>query len=106
MHEEGLLYDISEFMHCPLRTGIQRVTFEILARWPAGRLPLLPVVLTPSGQVHRLPPETLGVMETFFGRAPGDPGSAREQLLTLAARAPGASPAADPERALGFFNPE
>jgi glycosyltransferase involved in cell wall biosynthesis len=106
MCEEGILYDLSEFLNCPLRTGIQRVTFEILAHWPAGLAPLLPVILTPSGQAHLLPPETFGLMATFFGRTPGDPGAAREQLLALAARAAQDFPPTDPVRALAFFNPE
>jgi glycosyltransferase involved in cell wall biosynthesis len=106
MDGEGILYDLSEFMHYPQRTGIQRVTFEILARWPPGRTPLVPVVLSRSGAVYRLPAETFGVIEEFFGLASGDPGRARQRLVEFMARAPEAAEPVAPERALGFLNVE
>jgi glycosyltransferase involved in cell wall biosynthesis len=106
MSADGVLYDISEFIASPLRTGIQRVTFEILYHWPPGRAPLRPVLFGPPGRWYYLPPETPALMVEFFGRQPGDPAAARERLAALAARIPDGLAPADPERCLGLFNPE
>jgi glycosyltransferase involved in cell wall biosynthesis len=102
---DGIIYDIAEFMNCPLRTGIQRVTYELLCRWPAGRVPLVPALSTPQGRMYRLPPETLGLITEFFGRSPGDPARARQCLTDIAAAA-ATLPELAPERCLALFNPE
>jgi glycosyltransferase involved in cell wall biosynthesis len=84
MPESGILYDMSEFVAHPVRTGIQRVTFEIAMHWP-GTLPLVPVQVAADGRMHRLPPETFPLMAVFFARAPGDPGEALRSLRALPA---------------------
>ncbi len=103
---DGILYDIAEFIHTPLRTGIQRVTFEIAYRWPADRLPLVPVMSVSSGRVYELPPETLELMAVFFGRQAGDPDSARDNLVAIARRAAEHLRPVDPSSYRAFLNPE
>jgi hypothetical protein len=50
-----VLYDLTEFVRHPLRTGIQRVTYEVVAHW-AGPLPLAPVRISEDG-LYLLPPK-------------------------------------------------
>lgn len=62
----AILCDLTEFMTSPLRTGIQRVTFEIVSRWP-GPCPLLPICMNQSQQFSRLPAsECFDLIRAFF----------------------------------------
>lgn len=83
MQRDAVLFDLSEFFAAPLRTGIQRVTFEILRNWNGPSL--LPFVVRPSGKCRLLPADTLSTLEEFFGTRPGDPNAARRRLLRLGA---------------------
>lgn len=66
----AVLYDLSEFVRSPLRTGIQRVSLEIMLNWP-GTARLHPIYLSPDGAgVRLLPPDFSDVMRAMFdGRA-------------------------------------
>jgi glycosyltransferase involved in cell wall biosynthesis len=88
MPNEAVLYDLSGFLAHPLRTGIQRVTFEVAAHW-AGACPLAPARVGPDGGLYLLPPETLSWMAEYFGTAPGDPERARARLEGLATQGRG-----------------
>ena len=60
-----ILCDLTEFLMRPKRTGIQRVSFEIVSRWQ-GSVPLTPVCLSGADQFVRLPGECFELMQAFF----------------------------------------
>ncbi len=63
----AILYDVTEFVRHPLRTGIQRVVFEILRHWPKEAPPLAPVMLAEDGEtLYLLPAGFAGAMTTHF----------------------------------------
>jgi glycosyltransferase involved in cell wall biosynthesis len=82
MTSAAILFDLSEFMATPLRTGIQRVCFEILSRW-RGPWPLQPVQINNDGRLQLLPEQTLEAMRDFFRAGRGDREAARVRLTTL-----------------------
>jgi glycosyltransferase involved in cell wall biosynthesis len=85
MKQGGVLYDVSEFLAHPLRTGIQRLMFEVLHGTLRDRsLHLRPVRVGPDGEMVSLPPETVTWMREFFGTIPGNPPRAAERLRALA----------------------
>jgi glycosyltransferase involved in cell wall biosynthesis len=102
--QDAILFDLAEFMEVPLRTGIQRVTFEVASRWPADALPLMPVISAPSGCVRGLPRETLDLMAVYFGRRPGDAAAARAALVAIGRAAD--LPPVDPADYRAFLNLE
>jgi glycosyltransferase involved in cell wall biosynthesis len=75
----GVLLDLSEFMHTPLRTGIQRVCYELICHWEAA-VPLILVRVTPDGRLTLLPDETRAAMMTFFQTEGSESEAARERL--------------------------
>lgn len=60
----AILYDVTEFALHPLRTGIQRVVFEILRHWPKGAPRLVPVVLAEDGDSFRRLPQAFAAEMT------------------------------------------
>lgn len=60
-----ILCDITEFVARPIRTGIQRVSYEIISRWN-GDQSLVPICLTESDEFVRLPAECFQLMKRFF----------------------------------------
>lgn len=61
----AILCDLTEFVTRQGRTGIQRVSYEIISRWK-GELPLVPVCLTPDNQFVCLPADCFRLMTSFF----------------------------------------
>lgn len=82
MSPSPILFDLTEFMGTPLRTGIQRVCFEILARWRGPR-PLQPVRLNGDGRVQLLPEETVQAITAYFQAAPPQREASRLRLVAL-----------------------
>ncbi len=106
MTQDGILYDITEFLHYPLRTGIQRVLFEIASRWPKDARPLVPVMSAPAGRVYLLSPETLDLMAVYFGQQAGDPEAAHQGLLEVARHGAERLRPIDPASYSAFLNAE
>lgn len=62
----AVLYDLSEFIRSPLRTGIQRVSLEILMNW-SSPTPLQPFFLAADGSgIRLLPPGFPELMRGLF----------------------------------------
>src|SRR5260370_19326623 len=60
-----VFYDVSHFVDGPRRTGIQRVTFEILKSW-TGERPLAPGFIEPrSGRAVLLPAPVMGLTRHY-----------------------------------------
>jgi len=78
--QRGILFDLTEFISNPVRTGIQRVTLEILARW-TGSLPLIPVALDNSGRLGVLSSEVNELILGYFRTSPDGDSRARDELL-------------------------
>jgi glycosyltransferase involved in cell wall biosynthesis len=70
MPKEAVLYDLTEFLRAPFRTGIQRVVFEILAHWPHHEVALVPVCVNPDGDLVRLPRAVFSLIRAFFTAGP------------------------------------
>ena len=60
-----VLYDLSEFVKNPVRSGIQRVAFEIMFHWPLTT-PLVPFKIDDAGQPRFLPDNLMDLMTCFF----------------------------------------
>lgn len=60
-----ILCDLTEFVTNPIRTGIQRVSFEIVSRW-SGRSALIPICMAETSQFMRLPADCFDLMKAFF----------------------------------------
>jgi glycosyltransferase involved in cell wall biosynthesis len=78
--QSGILYDLTEFIANPIRTGIQRVTLEILARW-TGSMPLIPVALDDRERLFVLSPKVNKAILGFFRANDGNDSGARDELL-------------------------
>lgn len=66
MHDpNAILVDLTEFATAPLRTGIQRVGFEIISRWPGSR-PLVPFYVVDEHRARILPATTFEAMTRYF----------------------------------------
>src|SRR6516162_8787402 len=62
----SLYIDISEFLSSPHRTGIQRVTGELIWHWPRG-YPMAAVMITRDARMVRLPENAVAVIKDYFG---------------------------------------
>src|SRR5438874_6218078 len=82
MTSASILYDLTEFMATPLRTGIQRVSCEILARW-SGPWRLRPVQVDSDGRMRLLPEETTAAIGEFFRAGPGQTEASRRRVVAL-----------------------
>jgi glycosyltransferase involved in cell wall biosynthesis len=105
MVDGAILYDLTEFLTTPLRTGIQRVTFELARHWP-GPAPLVPVCVSAEARFVRLPAETLALMTEFFEAAEAERAPVGDRLRGLAAAPLGALAPEDLRRAEAILNPE
>ena len=65
MYDRAVICDLTEFVANPVRTGIQRVTYEIVSRWPSTR-PLLPARVSADGKMTLLPASLIGSMKEHF----------------------------------------
>jgi glycosyltransferase involved in cell wall biosynthesis len=61
----NILCDMTEFVTNPIRTGIQRVSFEIVSRW-SGLSNLIPICMADSDDFVHLPADFFGLMKAFF----------------------------------------
>ena len=61
----SILCDLTEFVTNPIRTGIQRVSFEIVSRW-AGRSALIPVAMDENNRLLQLPSSCFDLMKAVF----------------------------------------
>jgi glycosyltransferase involved in cell wall biosynthesis len=82
MTSAPILYDLTEFMATPLRTGIQRVGFEILSRW-RGPGSLQPVQVDGDGCMRLLPERTTAAIKEFYQAGPGEIEAARQRVVAL-----------------------
>lgn len=105
MTSAPILFDLTEFIATPLRTGIQRVCFEILSRWP-GPWPLRPVQVNGDGRLQLLPEGTSRAMTDFFRAEPGEREAARERLVALGQEPGRALDAAEIRYHRAVLNPE
>jgi glycosyltransferase involved in cell wall biosynthesis len=78
-----VLFDITEFVSAPHRTGIQRVTLETALRWPQPG-ELVPVLFRAGQGFCFLPDSIWETMERYFA---ADPNQAREAANLLRASA-------------------
>lgn len=60
-----VLFDLSHFIETPMRTGVQRVCYEIITRWPE-RGGLLPVHVGQDYKLYLLPITFLDVFADYF----------------------------------------
>src|SRR5215813_8249274 len=65
MPRSQILFDLTEFMRYPLRTGIQRVVYEIIRNW-SGRMPLCPAQVGKDGRLEILPETIFPAMAEYF----------------------------------------
>ena len=84
MTEKAVLCDLTEFIANPVRTGIQRVTYEILSRWPGPR-PLVPARVTADGKMVLVAAKIFEEMAAYFGGRDGDE-KAKQRILAYAGR--------------------
>jgi glycosyltransferase involved in cell wall biosynthesis len=60
-----ILFDLSDFLSVPLRTGIQRVCYEIIRSWPKSS-ELAPASIDRWGRLFVLPRSVLDLIVEFF----------------------------------------
>ncbi len=77
-----LLYDLTELVRSPLRTGIQHVTFEVLHHW-AGVSPLIPCRVVSPNEVQLLEPSTVQALTDFMLGSGKTAERAHSELLHL-----------------------
>ena len=105
INSNTVLYDITALITTPLRTGIQRVTFEIIRNWPRP-LELVPVMVTESGELIRLHGKTFELIGNFFCDS-GQNQPVKPEQITALARQPIARLGNDKiARCKALFNPE
>lgn len=79
----AILYDVTEFVRHPLRTGIQRVVFEILRHWSKDAPRLVPVVLADDGELFRLLPDRFAAAMTAHFESGADKPAGQEVMRRL-----------------------
>jgi glycosyltransferase involved in cell wall biosynthesis len=90
MRSSSIFLDLSELIKAPLKTGIQRVTYEISRRWP-GPLPLVPgIVDEQSGLAYEIPQTAFRALDAFFSRNGKAANKAATALRELSGRRTGA----------------
>jgi glycosyltransferase involved in cell wall biosynthesis len=81
-----VFYDVSHFVDGPRRTGIQRVTFEILKSW-TGKPPLAPGFIEPrSGRAVLLPGSFMELTRQYFSGTDQSSGALAERIKALSRR--------------------
>jgi len=84
--ELGILYDLSEFVSNPVRSGIQRVAFEICSRW-SGLLTLIPMRIDERGRPRILPSDFIQLMIDFFRSGRNAERQNRDKIFSASGRA-------------------
>ena len=82
MTDDTVLVDLSQFIRAPLHTGIQRVCYEIVSRWPAG-CPFRLIRIASDGTADLLPDDALERMKAFFSNSGEARSRERERLTEL-----------------------
>lgn len=77
-----ILFDLTEFLHDPQRSGIQRVCFEIVAHWPATSR-LVPAFVDSRSRLRALPLETLDIYRDYFAASAFDLPRLKEHFAAL-----------------------
>lgn len=77
-----ILFDLTEFLHDPQRSGIQRVCFEIVRHWPTNSR-LVPACVDERSRLIALDPEALDVYRDYFQASSAELPRLREQLRSL-----------------------
>ena len=100
-----ILLDLTELVRRPLRTGIQRVTYEVIRNWN-GDSALFPVRVGGEGKVYRLPGNTFRLMQQFFGDCPETARRALTELRNIGESVPIARDEVLPTRYRAMLNLE
>jgi glycosyltransferase involved in cell wall biosynthesis len=85
MAERPILFDLTEFLNDPQRSGIQRVSYEIVDRWPAPDQ-LVPCCVDRRGRLVALPTEVLEVYRLYFRAPPEQLPVLRDRLKSMSRR--------------------
>ncbi len=83
MPGRDILFDLTEFLHDPQRSGIQRVCYEIVAHWPSTSR-LVPACIDERSRLRALPLDVPDLYRQFFHAAADDLQPLREQMRALA----------------------
>jgi glycosyltransferase involved in cell wall biosynthesis len=75
----AVLFDLTEFLREPLRSGIQRVSYELVRHW-CGRYPLVPARIGTDRTLLVLPDEIIPRLHAWFANTE-DAAEARSWLL-------------------------
>jgi glycosyltransferase involved in cell wall biosynthesis len=103
---DRIFYDLSEFVAGPRRTGIQRVSYEILRTW-SFQPPLVPGFIRPdTGQAALLPNAFRALMDRFFAGGSSSETAIAGQIVACAADGATALAPRELGEFFGFLNPE
>lgn len=103
---DQIFYDLSEFVSNPVRTGIQRVSYEVLKNWKFST-PLAPAfILADTGQPRLLPKNFLTLMELLFDGDAGAQQDAPRRIAQCVKRDTRRVTADELDSFIGFLNPE
>jgi glycosyltransferase involved in cell wall biosynthesis len=103
---DRIFYDLSEFVAGPRRTGIQRVSYEILRNW-SFHPPLTPGFIRPdTGQAALLPDAFRPLMDRFFAGGLSSETAIADQIVACAAQGGTALAPRELGEFFGFLNPE
>jgi glycosyltransferase involved in cell wall biosynthesis len=81
----AILFDLTEFLHDPQRSGIQRVCYEIVAHWP-NTSELVPASVDRWARLVRLSPEVLDLYRVYFQASQEKLPAMRQRLRLAVAR--------------------
>jgi glycosyltransferase involved in cell wall biosynthesis len=85
MPDREILFDLTEFLYDPQRSGIQRVCYEIVRHWPnASRL--IPACVDERARLVALAPEVLDIYRACFQASAAELPVLKEQMQSLARR--------------------
>ena len=101
----SVLFDITEFMLNPLRTGIQRVAYEIFRNWRYD-LRLVPVRVTESSELAQLPDSTFDIISQFFSANEREAEKQRAKILAVGRVGSRKIAADEISHYCAIFNPE
>lgn len=79
MPEREILFDLTEFLHDPQRSGIQRVCYEIVRHWPESSH-LVPACIDERSRLRALHPSVLDVYRDYFEAAGNDLPRLKERM--------------------------
>jgi glycosyltransferase involved in cell wall biosynthesis len=99
-----ILFDLTQFLCLPVRSGIQRVIYEIIRHW-AGPYPLVPAWVGQDARLYVLPQEVLTLIPRFFQAAATDEPLIRDRFAALVQKAARRQPVHVKDHA-AVLNPE